>query len=232
MLYFYQPEISNGIHQLVDEEHQHCTKVLRKGAGDEIGIFDGIGGKYKVCLTEVTKKQSTFEIIQSEQIPAKTFYNHIGIAPTKNTERIEWFVEKACELGVDEISFILTSNCERNKLRIDRLEKKAVSALKQSKSGYLTKINELTKFKDFIVNSPDQKKYIAVVEDNLPYLGAILKANTNTCILIGPEGDFSPDEVQMAVGQGFVKTSLGKSTLRTETAGIVAANFVNLMNLY
>lgn len=232
MLYFYQPDIANGIHKLTDEEHQHCTKVLRKGVGDEIGIFDGMGGVYAVRLTEVSKKESAFEIFKSVQISPKPFYNHIAIAPTKNMDRTEWFVEKACELGVNEISFVHTSNCERSKLRIDRLEKKAVSALKQSKSGFLTKINELVKLKSFLADCSATTKHIAVVEPDLPYLGGMIEPNTNACILIGPEGDFSPDEVNMAESQGFQKVSLGKSTLRTETAGLMASHFVNVANGY
>lgn len=232
MLYFYQPDIDQGILKLTDEEHQHCTKVLRKVEGDQIGIFDGKGGKYSARLTCISKKESSFAIEESEQIAPKSFYCHIAIAPTKNTDRIEWFVEKACELGIDEISFILTSNSERSKLRIDRLEKKAISALKQSKSGFLTRINELVKFKDF-VNQPNQvEKFIAVVEDNLPYLSTVLSAKTPITLMIGPEGDFSPEEVQVAVTCGYQKISLGQSVLRTETAGLMACHFVNVANQF
>ncbi|HCX24961.1 MAG TPA: 16S rRNA (uracil(1498)-N(3))-methyltransferase [Cytophagales bacterium] len=232
MIYFYHPDITKGLLELPEEEHQHCSKVLRKVAGDEIGVYDGIGGDYTVRLTEVSKKSSRFEIIEKRQLSRKQFYNHIAIAPTKNTDRIEWFVEKACELGVDEISFILTKNCERNKMRIDRLEKKAVSALKQSKSGYLTQINELTRFSDFLKNASADAKHIAVVEPSLPYYSALLSIRQSVITLIGPEGDFSEDERKAAENAGFQKISLGSSTLRTETAGLMAGHFVNMINEY
>lgn len=232
MLYFYQPKISKGQHLLEDEEFQHCVKVLRKGVGDQIGIFDGKGGKYEVEITTVGKRSCEFKILSEEQLSPRPFYNHIAIAPTKNTDRIEWFVEKACELGVDEISFILTTNCERNKMRIDRLEKKAVSALKQSKSGFLTKINELEKLDKFLGSTQADQKFIAFVEDGLPYFSDELKSNSNTLTLIGPEGDFTQEEVNAVLKIGFTKISLGKSTLRTETAGLMAAHFVNMLNGY
>ena len=174
MIYFFHPDITKGSLELPLEEHMHCSKVLRKSVGDQVGIYDGIGGDYIVTLTEVSKKTTRFEVIEKKQLPPKTFYNHIAIAPTKNIDRIEWFVEKACELGVDEISLILTKNSERTKIRVDRLEKKAVSALKQSKSGYLTKINELTKFDLFLKNTHADLKFIAVVEDNLPYYSKVI----------------------------------------------------------
>ncbi|WP_421876999.1 RsmE family RNA methyltransferase [Marinoscillum sp.] len=232
MIYFYQPDIAKGIHELPEDEHQHCTRVLRKTSGDEVGIFDGVGGMYKVLLTEVSKKQTKFEIVESRQLVRKSFYNHIAIAPTKNMDRIEWFVEKACELGVDEISFLLTKNSERDKLRIDRLEKKAVSALKQSKSGYLTKINELVKLDQFLSQTPSDLKFIAVVEENLPYYAEVLQQDRNVLTLIGPEGDFTQEESKSAVASGFRKISLGKSVLRTETAGLMASHFVNTINRY
>ncbi len=230
MQYFYQPEIENDIHQLEDEEFQHCVKVLRNGIGDRIGIFDGRGGKYEVEITNITKRSCDFRVIQVEQITKKPFYNHIAIAPTKNSDRIEWFVEKACELGVDEISFILTKNCERTKMKTDRLIKKAVSALKQSKSGFLTKINELEKVELFVKSADADQKFIGYVADGLPYLPKEIKSASNSLILIGPEGDFAPEEVTLAETYGFQKISLGKSTLRTETAGLIAAHAVNVVN--
>ncbi len=230
MVYFYQPEIVHGNCSLPEEEHVHCSKVFRKAVGDDIGIYDGVGGAYVVRLTEVTKKHSHFEIVESRQLPAKPFYNHLAIAPTKSMDRMEWFVEKACELGVDEITLILTKNSERNKIRIDRLEKKAISALKQSKSGYLTKINDLTAFESFISVVKGDSKYIAVVTPGLPYFARKLTEKQAIVTLIGPEGDFAPSEVSQASDHGFAQVSLGSSTLRTETAGLMAGHFVNMIN--
>ncbi|WP_258098456.1 RsmE family RNA methyltransferase [Marinoscillum pacificum] len=232
MIYFYHPDIVKGSFELPEEEHMHCSKVLRKTAGDKVGIYDGIGGDYTIQLTEVSKKVTRFEVVEKKQLPAKKFYNHIAIAPTKNIDRIEWFVEKACELGVDEISLILTKNCERTKIRIDRLEKKAVSALKQSKSGYLTKINDLVKFDLFLKNTSADSKFIAVVENNLPYYSKVIRPHNSILTLIGPEGDFTPEEASKAFTSGFEKISLGSSTLRTETAGLAAGHFVNMINEY
>ncbi|MEP4532078.1 MAG: RsmE family RNA methyltransferase [Cyclobacteriaceae bacterium] len=234
MNYFYQPDISDSNQKLEGDEFTHCTRVLRSRVGDHIGILDGKGGFYKVEITSIQGKNLDFRILEKKQKPAKPFHHHIAIAPTKNIDRIEWFVEKACELGVDEISFILTKNSERNKLRIDRLEKKAISALKQSKSGFLTKVNALVKFPAFIksIAESNTDKYIAYVADGLPYLADQVKPSSPTLTLIGPEGDFDPSEVEMAMDSGFEKISLGNNTLRTETAGIVAAQFLNIANKY
>ncbi|MEP0368066.1 MAG: RsmE family RNA methyltransferase [Cyclobacteriaceae bacterium] len=234
MNYFYHPDISDSNQKLEGDEFTHCTRVLRSRVGDHIGILDGKGGFYKVEITSIQGKNLDFRILEKEQKPAKPFHHHIAIAPTKNIDRIEWFVEKACELGVDEISFILTKNSERNKLRIDRLEKKAISALKQSKSSFLTRVNELVKFPAFIksIAESNTDKYIAYVADGLPYLADQVKPSLPALTLIGPEGDFDPSEVEMAMDSGFEKISLGNNTLRTETAGIVASQFVNIANKY
>ncbi|MFY0599070.1 MAG: 16S rRNA (uracil(1498)-N(3))-methyltransferase [Cyclobacteriaceae bacterium] len=234
MNYFYQPEISNEGHLLDGEEFIHCTKVLRNKQGDRIGILDGKGGFYTVEIGSISGKKCDFRILEESRKSAKKFHHHIAIAPTKNIDRTEWFVEKACELGVDEISFILTKNSERTKLRIDRLEKKALSALKQSKSGYLTQINELIKFPKFIesVSNIQCAKYIAYVESELPYYTDSLQPDKTILTLIGPEGDFNPTEVQLALENGFEKISLGSNTLRTETAGLASCQFVNFINRY
>lgn len=232
MLFFYQPEVTNNQHLIEDEEYMHCVKVLRKKTGDEIGILDGKGHSFQVQITEITKKQCHFKVLEQADIPAKKFYNHIAIAPTKSTDRTEWFVEKACELGVDEISFIHTRNAERVKLRTDRMEKKAISALKQSKSGFLTKINPMVKWPSFIQQAQATTKLIAVVEPDLPYGSSIIPTSQNILVAIGPEGDFDPQETEQALHAGFQKISLGKNTLRTETAGIIAAQMVNIINSY
>lgn len=234
MNYFYQPHISHSNQKLEGDEFTHCTRVLRSRVGDHIGILDGKGGFYQVEITSIQSKNLNFQVLEEEHKPAKPFHHHIAIAPTKNIDRVEWFVEKACELGVDEISFILTKNSERNKLRIDRVEKKAISALKQSKSGFLTKINELVKFPSFIKSAAESTtaKHIAYVADGLPYFADQVKPLSPSITLIGPEGDFDPSEVEMALDSGFQKISLGNNTLRTETAGVVAAQFVNIINKY
>lgn len=234
MNHFYQPNIMKGDHFIDGEEYIHCTRVLRNKVTDIVGVLDGIGGFYEVEITEISGKKAMFDILNESQKEAKSFYHHIALAPTKNIDRTEWFVEKACELGVDEISLITTKNSERTKVRIDRLEKKALSALKQSKSGFLTKVNELAKFPSFLksIENNDCHKFIAYVADGLPYYATQLPTSTKVITLIGPEGDFDPSEVTSAGEAGFTKISLGKNTLRTETAGIAAAQFVNIINFY
>ncbi|REE05567.1 RsmE family RNA methyltransferase [Marinoscillum furvescens] len=233
MHFFYQPEVENGAQFLRDEEYQHCIKVLRHRVGDEIGILDGRGGFFTCTLSSISGKQCDFKISSSHRKAARSFRQHILIAPTKNMDRMEWFVEKACELGVDEISFVLTSNCERRKLRLDRLEKKALSALKQSKSGFLTKINGLTPLPEALqtVDASDHK-FIAYVAPDLPYLASVMPPNAHTAVLIGPEGDFSAEEVALTEKAQFQKISLGKNILRTETAGVVVAHLANVVNSY
>ena len=233
MIFFYQPEIDRGKLFLEDEEYQHCVRVLRKKAGDEIGLLDGKGGKYHARISEVTGQSCRFEITESLKISTKPFYNHIAIAPTKNVDRIEWFVEKASELGADEITFLITRNAERNKLRIDRMEKKAVSALKQSRSGHLTRVNPLMPLEKLLKTDLEAfSKFIAVATEGLPYLGREVKSGNQVLTLIGPEGDFSSDEIHAATSAGFQPVSLGHNILRTETAGIIACQLVNSANTY
>lgn len=232
MNYFYIPNIQSSEPSLLDEEFNHCIKVLRHKPGDMIGLMDGKGGFAHASISSVKGKNAFLHIQEAWTKPSKSFRSHIGLSPTKNIDRMEWFVEKACELGVDEISFVQTQNSERARIRIDRLEKKALSALKQSKSGYLTKINELQSFQEVVLNAGESSKLIAVVEKGLPYIGTTVKAGQDTLVLIGPEGDFSPKEVEVALGIGANKISLGTNVLRTETAGIMAATTVNVVNQY
>ncbi len=233
-MYFYQPAISDGYYKLDGEEMQHCVKVLRKKIGDQIGVLDGKGGLYSVTISNITNKEVLFHIDHLEEIPSKKFHHHVALSPTKNIDRTEWFVEKACELGVDEISFIFTKNSERKHLKLDRLIKKAISALKQSKSGYITKIHEAIKFDDFLKKTQNTNcaKYLAYVNEGLSYYADILPQHAHILTLIGPEGDFSPEEVKKTIDFRFEQISLGNNVLRTETAGIIACQFVNSVNKY
>lgn len=229
---FYVNEIKSGVRALPEEEAKHCFVVLRLKIGDEIRIIDGNGGIFYSKLTLVTKKSCDFEIIREETVPIKPFSIHLAIAPTKNTDRIEWMIEKLGEMGVDEVSFIKTEHSERSKLRIDRLQKKAISAMKQSKSAYLMKINDVIPFKTFVTTSISQLKFIAHVDATHQYLATVTKPNQSVTILIGPEGDFSRDELALSQQKGFHPISLGKNTLRTETAGMVACQIINTINQF
>lgn len=232
MNYFYHPNPESE-NELDSEESFHCVKVLRKNQGDEIDLIDGKGNIFKCRLEKATHRKCIFSILSKKAMPnPKSYYTHIAIAPTKSQDRIEWFVEKACELGVDEISFINTQRTERKKVNLDRIEKKAIGAMKQSKNIYKTVINELTSYNKFIMEEFNNfDKFIAFVDhDNQDQLASVISKNKNYLILIGPEGDFTNDEISMANEQFFRKVALGHTVLRTETAGIIASNTLNIIN--
>lgn len=231
MQLFYTQNIDGNLAIFEEEEARHI-KVLRKAVGDVLHFVDGKGGMYKGEIIEVHKKQCTLSIL--EHTPA---YNqrkvklHIAIAPTKNIARLEWFLEKATEIGIDEITPILCDRSERKKIRIDRLEKITLSAMKQSIKSYLPKLNELTHLNDFVKMENKDLKYIAYCNDDaLIHLKKEYSSTDNVTIMIGPEGDFSPKEISLALENGYKGVSLGDSRLRTETAGIVACHIVNLLN--
>lgn len=227
---FYKNDISSEINFLTEEESRHCALVLRHQPGDTIRVFDGRGKIYTCKLTHVNKKKCAFQIEQVESTSRKSFAIHLGIAPTKNMDRMEWMVEKLGELGVDQVTFIETVHSERRTLRLDRLEKKAISAMKQSGNPYLLQINPLVTLHDFISTDQSHLKIMAHVHPAHPYLSDQLRADSNVTVLIGPEGDFSPDELTMATQHGFVAVSLGTHTYRTETAGLVACCMINFCN--
>ena len=229
---FYQPDIPSAL-KLDTEEFKHCIRVLRKKPGDVIGVFDGRGQYFLCKIASVGKDHCSLEIVEKQLLPRKSFYCHLVIAPTKSTDRMEWMIEKLGELGIDEVTFIHTQHAERPKLKTDRLEKKAISAMKQSKTGYLMKINPLIRFSEFIKETKtSEHKYLAAVRQGLPSLQKCLSPGHPVTVLIGPEGDFSENEIKTAIKEGFELVSLGKNTLRTETAGLISCHTVNLVNDY
>lgn len=229
---FYQPGIQYGSHFLDPEESRHATKVLRRKAGDSIHITDGKGVLYTCKITDAKPDKCAFLIESSEQEKSKGFHIHIAIAPTKNPDRIEWFVEKSIELGIDEISFIECANSERTSIKLERIEKLAVSAMKQSLKFSLPKIHPIRRLQEFIKVDNSSKKFIAYVDQANPdELFKTAKPEENYTILIGPEGDFSPAELDIAIQNGYKKVALGPSRLRTETAGLAACHTLNLINL-
>lgn len=228
---FYQPRISEGIHHLDDEESRHCVKVLRKNSGDIIKITDGKGFYYDALITKADARQCEFSIQKTTQEQSRSYQIHIAVSPTKNADRIEWFVEKATEFGVDVISLIECENSERAFIKLERLRKLSVSAMKQSLKASLPSINEMVSFSDFVRSSKETGKFIAYVDNENPtHLQNVIRKAETTVVLIGPEGDFSGDEISQAIAHGFVKVSLGRSRLRTETAAIAACHIVNLVN--
>lgn len=229
---FYDINASEGLGTLSDEESRHCTLILRNKVGDEIIVMNGRGGVFRCLLTNVSKGKCDYKVIESEISDPKDFKIHLMIAPTKNMDRMEWLIEKLSEIGVDKVSFIATHHSERRKLRNDRLEKKAISAMKQSGNPYLLKVRDLTFFSDVVDNELSESKVIAHVSKEHQHIGNIMQPKKDTAILIGPEGDFTPEEMKLALGKGFEPISLGTNTLRTETAGFVACCHVNFINRY
>ena len=231
MILFYTDDINGNIAHLDTEQARHCVQVLRKQEGDAISFVDGTGGFYEGIIQETGKKKCVIQIIKTQQGFNKRPFNlHIAIAPTKNTNRLEWFLEKATEIGIDEITPIICNHSERRKLRTDRLRKILVAAMKQSLKAYLPKLNEPISFKQFIqLPRTNLVKYIAQGAENTA-LKDNYTAKKDVLLLIGPEGDFSKEELSMAFDNGFLGIHLGKSRLRTETAGIVACHTLNLLN--
>jgi len=228
---FYQPQITEGIFYLDPEESKHCIKVLRRTRGDTLRITDGKGFFYDTIISKADAQQCHFEVKEKIKEPTKDFSIHIAISPTKNPERIEWFVEKAVELGIDEISFVHCTTTERPYLKIERMNKVAISAMKQSLKATLPKVNDLVKLDALIKQSKEESKFIAHVDHANPdHLKNVAPHPSNYLVLIGPEGDFSTDEITFAIQHHFQKVSLGNSRLRTETAGLAACHILNLIN--
>lgn len=229
MALFYQADFTEKTDTLNAEESRHLAKVLRIKAGNEIHVTDGKGKLYRCTVTEANQKKTKVEIIATEKTHRSVTYRHIAIAPTKNMDRLEWFVEKAVEFGIDELSFVLCQNSERRVLKLDRIYKKAISAMKQSGNLYLPQINELRKFDRFVEQAKAESKCIAFVDFSNPIqLQEKLINKAHNIIVIGPEGDFTSHEVTLAENLGFKKVSLGNSRLRTETAGVAASHILNL----
>lgn len=227
MQLFYQPELINGITHLDADESRHAIKVLRLKIGSEINLIDGKGTFYAATITTDSFKKCEFKITRQEKEERHKGYRHIAIAPTKNLDRTEWFLEKAVEIGVDRVSFILCNNSERKFLKTERMVKKAISAMKQSIKATLPIIDEILPFSRFITEDHVKSRFIAFVDFENP-LALKNEVSGSDLVLIGPEGDFNQTEVDLAIKHGFKKVSLGQSRLRTETAGIAAVHILNL----
>lgn len=229
---FYAPDIAETL-TLPEVESGHCVRVLRLAEGDEIGIVDGHGTFYRAAVSLAHAKRCTVKILQAEARPPHWSGNiEIAIAPTKNLDRIEWFAEKAVEMGVDAIVPLLCRFSERKELKTERLEKILISAMKQSLKAVLPRLDEMTPFERY-VNEPFQgQKFIAhcYADSERRLLSQCYVAGADARVLIGPEGDFSPEEVALAVARGYIPVSLGASRLRTETAGVAACHTLHTIN--
>jgi 16S rRNA (uracil1498-N3)-methyltransferase len=228
---FYQPLLPKGDHFLDPEESRHCVKVLRRKNGDAIRITDGQGLFYEAVITDANASKCAFSVHNTVREAKKDYFIHVAIAPTKNPDRLEWFVEKATELGIDKITFLRTEHTEKVFLKKERLSKVAISAMKQSLKATLPVISDLQNFNDFVIESSEAQKFIAYVDEANPvHLKDAALNERSSLVLIGPEGDFSKEELDLALSTGFRKVSLGRSRLRTETAGIAACHILNLVN--
>ena len=230
---FYAKNITPPVFELPEEESKHIIRVLRKNIGDRLTVTNGSGNFYDCIIVNANPKKCTLEIVEtSDDNYNRDYYLHIAIAPTKNISRFEWFLEKCTEIGIDEISPMITYNSERREVKIPRLEKVIISAMKQSLKATLPILNEAISFKNIINTTFAGEKYIAWIDDTVDItLVNLYTKGKDALVLIGPEGDFSPEEVKLAVDKGFKPISLGKSRLRTETAGIVACNTISLVNM-
>lgn len=229
---FYTPDIKDQYYQLDEVESKHCVRVLRLKEEDKIHLIDGKGTLFTAKIIDAHPKRCTVECVEKKEEFGKLDYElHLALAPTKNIDRTEWFLEKCTEIGTSEFTPLLSSHSERKVVKHDRLFKVITSAVKQSLKAYHPKLNELTKFADLVTSDFDGDKFIAHCNPGeKTHLKQLCKPKAKCLVLIGPEGDFSPEEVELAKANGFQEISLGESRLRTETAGVVACNIVSLAN--
>lgn len=226
---FYAPHIALS-HELPVDEAAHALRVLRLQPGDEVNLTDGQGCFYRARISECNRKRCLVEVEEKEkQAPLWKGHLHIALAPTKNMDRMEWLAEKATEIGFDELTFLNCQWSERHIVKGERIEKILVSAMKQSLKARLPKLNEMTEFTRFVKQPFNGQKFIAHChEGDKQLLRQALQPDQDALVLIGPEGDFTPAEVDEAIKQGFTPVSLGNTRLRTETAALVAVHLMNL----
>ena len=231
--FFYVPD-AEKLTELPAEEANHAIKVLRLKEGDELMLMDGKGSFYRAEVTLVSNHHCMYRIVERQpQQPQWEGRVHLAIAPTKMNDRIEWMAEKATEVGIDELSFLNCQFSERRNLKTERIKKIVVAAVKQSHKAWMPVVNELESFRQFISRQSSSHRYIAHCYNEVPRVNLFdelcrLDASEDALVLVGTEGDFSIDEVRYAVSQGFVSVDLGKSRLRTETAGLSAVMMMQL----
>lgn len=233
MQLFYNPTISEAATTFIfdKEESKHIIKVLRKKEGDVLHVTNGLGVLFTTAITIASDNKCTVTIISFEKQEASPYRLHLAVAPTKMNERYEWFLEKATEIGIQEITPIICEHSERKVIKIDRFQKIVESAMKQSLHYYMPKLNEPQSFKEFVTSQNTAQRYIAHCEEtDKRSLKNALQLKQDVLILIGPEGDFSVKEIQLALEHHFIPVSLGATRLRTETAAIVACHSVVFKN--
>jgi len=234
--FFYDPQVSG---ELPKDEAQHAVRVLRLSVGDEIHLMDGLGTFYRAEITAASNHRCTYRILDTmKQLPAWRGHLHLAVAPTKLNDRMEWLAEKATEIGFDELSFLNCQFSERRVMKSERIDKILVSAMKQSHKAWKPVLNDMADFKAFINKERLGQKYICHCYEETdveeggekPYLLDVMTPGEETTVLIGPEGDFSVEEVRLALAKGYRSVSLGRSRLRTETAALVAVHLMHIKN--
>lgn len=231
--YFYVPDALHA-GQLPDEEAAHATRVLRLREGDELFLIDGTGEFHRAEVTMATSRHCAYRVLES--VPQRRpwcGHIHLAMAPTKMMERVEWMAEKATEIGFDELSFLLCRFSERRVVKTERVERIIVAAVKQSRKAWMPVVHDMTPFETFVAAPREGAKFIAHCYDEIPRTDLFghlqkLEAGSEVTMLVGPEGDFSIDEVRMAMAHGFVPVSLGECRLRTETAALSAVMMAQL----
>lgn len=248
--YFYDPDLKG---ELPQDEAQHAVRVLRLGVGDELNLMDGCGKYYRAEITAATNHKCLYRVLDTlPQVPAWTGHLCLGMAPTKLNDRVEWFAEKATEIGVDELAFLDCQFSERKVLKTERVDKIVVSAMKQSHKAWKPEVDEMTPFRKFVTAERAGQKFICHCYDQAdialaaqvsgskeegdmldcnihkPFLMNVIDPNQDCTVLIGPEGDFSVEEVRLAQENGYQSVSLGRSRLRTETAALCAVHMMQM----
>ncbi len=231
MIIFYAPDILSSL-ELPEEESGHAIRVLRHQEGDEIEVVDGKGTWYHCRITIAHPKHCQVEILTQKSDSHWPYAVEIAVAPTKNLDRMEWFVEKATEMGLDRFIPIKSRFSERKELKVERIRKIAISAMKQSLKATMPVIEEMTDIKRIIEEPFNGQKFIAHCMDDQPrqLLSHLVKHGTAVRILIGPEGDFSPEEVKLAINNNYIPISLGEQRLRTETAALASVHTIHVIN--
>ena len=226
---FYSDNIQSHVIRLDKVETNHCTKVLRNDIGDKVFVTDGVGFLYTCIIREIKNKYAFLEIIKKKE-NKKKYFVHIAISPIKNHERLEWFVEKSVEIGIDRISFIRCERTLRKNIRMTRLKKIAITAMKQSLKSKVPIIDPIMNIKDFLNLCNTDNRFICYLNNDKNHMfDNKIQKDKDICILIGPEGDFSGKEINLALSQNFISLSLGDNRLRTETAGIIACHLANIV---
>ncbi|MFR9523550.1 MAG: 16S rRNA (uracil(1498)-N(3))-methyltransferase [Rikenellaceae bacterium] len=237
MQLFFAPNICPPNYTLSEEESKHAIRVLRLSQGDTLSITDGAGNLFSCQIVDANPKRCTVEVVETiEEFEPLPYSLTMCVAPTKNIERFEWFLEKATEIGVSEIYTLLTAHSERKTIKLERETKVITSAMKQSLKAYHPTLHDTTSFKDVISRPFAGQRFIAhcgvpLSAEGRLFLGDVVKCGCEIEIMIGPEGDFSPAEVEAALAAGYREISLGNQRLRTETAAVVAVSIVATKSL-